>query len=288
MEQVSGILLKWGDIVNKTLNYIKDKLKIMPQIGLILGSGLGVLAEEITNPVFLPYQDIPGFPVSTVEGHAGRLVTGELAGVPVLTMQGRFHYYEGYEMDKVTFPIRVMQGLGIKQLLVTNAAGGINLSFEPGSIMIITDHINLMGTNPLIGSNRDDFGPRFPDMTLAYCPQLQRVVKTVAQDLQITVKEGVYVGVTGPSYETPAEIRYLRAIGADAVGMSTVPEVIIANHGGMSVLGISCITNMAAGVTGQRLNHNEVIETANKVRENLRLLLLGIINNLRQVTNEGL
>jgi len=285
---VSGILLKWGDIVNKTLNYIKDKLKIMPQIGLILGSGLGVLAEEITNPVFLPYQDIPGFPVSTVEGHAGRLVTGELAGVPVLTMQGRFHYYEGYEMDKVTFPIRVMQGLGIKQLLVTNAAGGINLSFEPGSIMIITDHINLMGTNPLIGSNRDDFGPRFPDMTLAYCPQLQRVVKTVAQDLQITVKEGVYVGVTGPSYETPAEIRYLRAIGADAVGMSTVPEVIIANHGGMSVLGISCITNMAAGVTGQRLNHNEVIETANKVRENLRLLLLGIINNLRQVTNEGL
>ncbi|KJS22594.1 MAG: purine nucleoside phosphorylase [Clostridiaceae bacterium BRH_c20a] len=288
MEQVYGILLKWGDLVDKTLNYIKENLKIMPQIGLVLGSGLGVLAEEIKNPVFLPYEDIPGFPVSTVEGHVGRLVIGELAGVPVLTMQGRFHYYEGYEMDKVTFPIRVMQGLGIKQLIVTNAAGGINLSFEPGTIMTITDHINLMGTNPLIGSNLDNFGPRFPDMTLAYCPKLQAVVKTVAQDLRITVREGVYVGVTGPSYETPAEIRYLRAIGADAVGMSTVPEVIIANHGGMSVLGISCITNMAAGVTGQRLNHHEVIETANKVRENLRSLLLGIIKSLRQVTNEDL
>jgi len=264
-----------------TIHYIKDKVKTLPQVGLVLGSGLGVLAEEITDPVILPYEDIPDFPVSTVESHAGRLILGELGGVPVLTMQGRFHYYEGYSMDKVTFPIRVMQSLGIKKLIVTNAAGGINLTFEPGTIMLITDHINLMGTNPLIGENLAQFGPRFPDMTRAYSPELRALVKSVAEDLNIQIKEGIYAAVTGPSYETPAEIRFLRTIGADAVGMSTVPEVIVANHGGMKVLGISCITNMAAGVTGESLSHDEVIETANRVREYLRLLLLGILSKLR-------
>lgn len=267
--------------MKETINYIQDRLTTMPEVGLVLGSGLGVLAEEIIDPVIIPYEDIPGFPVSTVEGHAGRLIIGELSGVPVMTMQGRFHYYEGYDMQKITFPIRVMQGLDIKTLIVTNAAGGINLTFTPGTIMLITDHINLMGTNPLIGPNLAQFGPRFPDMTQAYCPRLRAIAQKVAQELGINLREGVYAGLTGPSYETPAEIKFLWAIGADAVGMSTVPEVIVANHGGMKVLGISCITNMAAGVSGQRLNHDEVIETANKVRDNLRSLLLGILNNLR-------
>lgn len=265
----------------KTIDLIKEKLTIKPQVGLVLGSGLGVLAEEITNPLIIPYEEIPDFPVSTVEGHAGRLVIGELAGVPVMTMQGRFHYYEGYTMKEITFPIRVMQGLGIKNLIVTNAAGGINLTFEPGTIMLITDHINLMGTNPLIGENLSEFGTRFPDMTQAYCPHLRSVAQKVAQNLNINLREGVYAGLTGPSYETPAEIRYLRTIGADAVGMSTVPEVIVANHGGMKVLGISCITNMAAGVSGEKLNHDEVMATAQRVRENFRSLILGILKNMR-------
>ncbi|MDK2822581.1 MAG: purine-nucleoside phosphorylase [Clostridia bacterium] len=263
-----------------TLEYIQKQIKIKPKIGLILGSGLGVLAEEITDPLFLPYKDIPNFPESTVEGHAGQLVIGKLADVPVLTMQGRFHYYEGYNLQKITFPIRVMQGLGIKFLIVTNAAGGINLSFSEGTIMLINDHINLMGTNPLIGKNLAEFGPRFPDMTEAYSSKLISLAKNVAKKLNIEIREGIYAAVTGPSYETPAEIKYLRTIGADAVGMSTVPEVIVANHGSMSVLGISCITNMAAGVTGKKLTHDEVMETAEKVRENLRSLLLGIIKEI--------
>jgi purine-nucleoside phosphorylase len=267
--------------VKKTIDFIKRNLTIKPQVGLVLGSGLGVLAEEITNPLTIPYEDIPDFPVSTVEGHAGQLVIGELAGVPVMTMQGRFHYYEGYTMQEITFPIRVMQGLGIKDLIVTNAAGGINLTFEPGTIMLITDHINLMGTNPLIGKNLSELGTRFPDMTQAYCPHLRSMAQKVAQNLNIKLREGVYAGLTGPSYETPAEIRYLRIIGADAVGMSTVPEVIVANHGGMKVLGISCITNMAAGVSGEKLNHEEVMATAHRVRENLRSLILGILKNMR-------
>jgi purine-nucleoside phosphorylase len=267
--------------VNNSIQYIKEKVKTLPEVGLVLGSGLGVLAEEINNPITIPYEDIPNFPVSTVEGHAGKLVIGELGGVPVITMQGRFHYYEGYSMDKITFPISVMQGLGVRELIVTNAAGGINLTFEPGTIMLITDHINLMGTNPLIGKNLTEFGPRFPDMTQAYSPRLQALAKKAAQNLAINLREGVYAALTGPSYETPAEIKYLRIIGADAVGMSTVPEVIVANHGGMEVLGISCITNMAAGVTGLRLNHQEVIDTAERVRENLRSILLEVLNNLR-------
>lgn len=267
--------------MQKTINFLKEKIKISPQIGLVLGSGLGVLAEEIEEAIDIPYEEIPNFPVSTVEGHAGKLIIGKLSGVPVITMQGRFHYYEGYDMEQITFPIRIMQLLGVKTLVVTNAAGGINTNFAPGTIMLINDHLNLMGTNPLIGKNKADFGSRFPDMTYAYSKKLISLAKDVANSLGIKVEEGVYAGMTGPSYETPAEVRYLRIIGADAVGMSTVPEVIIANHGGMEVLGISCITNMAAGVLDKKLHHDEVIETAEKVKENLRLLLLQIIAKIK-------
>lgn len=266
--------------MKKTIEYLQQKITIKPEIGLILGSGLGVLAEEITDPLYIPYEEIPDFPVSTVEGHAGRLVVGHLAGVPVLTMQGRFHFYEGYDMKTVTFPIRVMQSLGIKKLLVTNAAGGINLDFNEGAIMVIKDHINLMGTNPLMGKNSEEFGPRFPDMTYSYNPQYINLTQKKAEELNIEIKTGVYVGLTGPSYETPAEIKFLRIIGGDAVGMSTVPEVIVARHGGMDVLGISCITNMAAGISGAALNHEEVMETANRVREDFRSLVLATIPHM--------
>lgn len=266
--------------MEKTLKYIKDKINLTPEVGLILGSGLGVLAEEIKEAVEISYEDIPNFPISTVEGHAGKLVIGLLNDVPILTMQGRFHFYEGYSMEQVTFPIRLMQLLGIKILLVTNAAGGVNTSYRPGTIMIIKDHINLMGTNPLIGKNKEQFGPRFPDMSYAYSPKLRAIAKEIAQKLAIELEEGVYAGLTGPSYETPAEINFLRVIGADAVGMSTVPEVIVANHGQMDVLGLSCITNMAAGVLDKKLNHEEVVKTASLVREKLRLLVLNIIKEL--------
>lgn len=266
--------------MEKTIEYLQKKITIQPELGLILGSGLGGLAEEITDPLYIPYEEIPNFPVSTVEGHVGRLVIGKLAGVPVLTMQGRFHYYEGYDMQTVTFPIRVMQSLGIKKLLVTNAAGGINLDYTAGAIMVITDHINLTGTNPLIGKNMEDYGPRFPDMTYSYSPKYVALAQKKAKELNIEVKTGVYVGLTGPSYETPAEIKFLRIIGGDAVGMSTVPEVIVARHGGMDVLGISCITNMAAGISGEALNHEEVMETANRVRGDFRSLVLAIIPDM--------
>lgn len=266
--------------MKKTLEYIKEKLLCKPEVGLILGSGLGTLADEIKNPVIISYSDIPDFPVSTVEGHAGRLVIGEISGVNVLAMQGRFHYYEGYGMEQVTYPVRIMQGLGINKLIVTNAAGGVNLNYKPGTIMLIKDHINLMGTNPLIGPNMEEFGPRFPDMTQGYDKNLLELAKETGEKLHIELEEGVYAAVTGPSYETPAEIRYLRTIGSDAVGMSTVPEVIVANHSGMAVLGISCITNMAAGVTGEKLSHDEVIETADKVRDNLKALIINILKRM--------
>ncbi|SMB95221.1 purine-nucleoside phosphorylase [Desulfonispora thiosulfatigenes DSM 11270] len=264
--------------MEKTIKYLTEKINIKPELGLILGSGLGFLAEEIENPIYIPYNEIPNFPVSTVEGHEGRLVVGMLSGTSVIAMQGRFHYYEGYNMEQVTFPIRVMQLLGVKKLLVTNAAGGINTSYKPGTIMIIKDHINLMGTNPLIGTNKNEFGVRFPDMSYAYNPNFRAIAKDMAKELSIHVEEGVYSGVTGPSYETPAEIKYLRVIGADAVGMSTVPETIVANHGSMEVLGISCITNMAAGVLDKKLDHNEVIATAENVKHDLRKLVLKIIS----------
>lgn len=252
--------------IQNAASYLKEKIPHQPTLGLILGSGLGVLADEIESPVQIDYKDIPDFPVSTVEGHAGQLVFGSLNGVQVAAMKGRFHYYEGYSFDKVTFPVRVMKELGIEKLIVTNAAGGVNESFSPGDLMLISDHINLMGSNPLIGPNDSRLGVRFPDLSEAYSRDLRTAAKGIAEKIQLKVQEGVYVGNTGPTYETPAEIRMIRLMGGDAVGMSTVPEVIVARHAGMKVLGISCISNMAAGILDQPLNHEEVIETTEKVK----------------------
>ncbi|MTI60798.1 MAG: purine-nucleoside phosphorylase [Firmicutes bacterium] len=255
---------------------IKQKLTEKPQIGLILGSGLGKLANEIEEQRVFKYQDIPDFPVSTVPGHAGRLIAGRLEGKAVIAMQGRFHFYEGYTMKQIILPVLVMKLLGIETLIVTNAAGGVNKDFNPGEFMLISDHINMMGTNPLIGQNFEEFGPRFPDMSEAYNKGLLKLARETAEQLGITAREGVYAAVTGPSFETPAEIRFFANNGVDAVGMSTVPEVIAARHMGVNVLGVSCITNMAAGILAQPLSHEEVIETTEKVKENFVSLIKGI------------
>lgn len=260
--------------------YIQPKLTEKPTIGLVLGSGLGVLADEIENPVVIPYHEIPGFTVSTVVGHKGQLVIGSLQGKQVVAMQGRFHYYEGHGLDAVVFPIRVMKQLGVETIIVTNAAGGINESYKPGNLMLIRDHINMTFRNPLIGPNDDTLGPRFPDMSEAYSKSLRAVAKEVAAELGIELQEGVYVGLLGPSYETPAEIRMLRILGGDAVGMSTVPEVIAARHMGMNVLGISCISNMAAGILEQPLSHDEVMETTERVKAQFLSLVNGIVAKL--------
>lgn len=266
--------------IEQAAQFLKEKFPTPPQIGLILGSGLGVLADEIEQAIKIPYSDIPNFPVSTVEGHAGQLVYGQLEGATVVVMQGRFHYYEGYSFDKVTFPVRVMKALGVEQLVVTNAAGGVNESFEPGDLMIISDHINNMGGNPLIGPNDSSLGVRFPDMTEAYSKRLRQLAKDVANEIGLRVREGVYVANTGPAYETPAEIRMIRVMGGDAVGMSTVPEVIVARHAGMEVLGISCISNMAAGILDQPLTHDEVIETTEKVKADFLRFVKAIVRNM--------
>ncbi|MCT2537449.1 purine-nucleoside phosphorylase [Aquibacillus koreensis] len=268
--------------VQEAATFIEKQLDNKPSVGLILGSGLGVLAEEIQNPTTIPYDAIPHFPVSTVEGHKGQLVLGELEGKQVIAMQGRFHFYEGYAMEQVTFPVRVMKQLGVEHLFVTNAAGGINERFQAGDLMLITDHINNMGTNPLIGPNEENIGARFPDMSEAYNKGLINHAKQCANELALKVQEGVYVGNTGPSYETGAEVRMLRTLGGDAVGMSTVPEVIIANHAGLKVLGISCISNMAAGILDQPLSHDEVMETTEKVREDFLRFVKKIIQTLPQ------
>ncbi|HET7616648.1 MAG TPA: purine-nucleoside phosphorylase, partial [Bacillales bacterium] len=227
---------------------LRAKVRELPQVGLILGSGLGVLADEIKNPVTVSYRDLPGFPVSTVSGHKGQLVFGKLEGVAVVAMQGRFHFYEGYSLKEVTFPVRVMKKLGIETMIVTNAAGGVNESFHPGDLMIIGDHINWLSANPLIGANDEELGVRFPDMSEPYSSKLRMIAKQAADEIGVPVREGVYLATSGPSYETPAEIRMMRKLGADAVGMSTVPEVISARHAGIEVLGISCIANAAAGI----------------------------------------
>lgn len=260
--------------------YIQKRAAQSPKIGLVLGSGLGVLAEQMTRAVKIPYGDIPSFPISTVPGHAGQLVLGKLGGNDVVTMQGRFHYYEGYALSEVTFPVRVMHELGVETVIVTNAAGGINESFESGDLMLIRDHINFTFRNPLIGRNQPEWGPRFPDMSEAYDRSLRKLAREVASEQGIRLQEGVYAGVTGPSYETPAEIRMLRTLGGDAVGMSTVPEVIVARHMGMRVLGISCITNMAAGVLDQPLSHEEVMETAERVRGTFMTLVTEIVGKI--------
>lgn len=246
-------------------------------IAVILGSGLGGYAEALEDAKFLDYKDIPGFPVSTAPGHAGRWCAGRLHGKRVYMMQGRFHCYEGYDLRDVTMPIRVMKRLGVQTLIVTNAAGGVNTGFAPGDLMLLTDFINLSGKNPLTGPNLDEFGPRFPDMSHAYDVRLMQLAQDVAAKLGIALQKGVYCWMNGPCYESPAEIRMARAIGGDAVGMSTVPETIVARHCGMDVLGLSCITNMAAGILNQPLSHQEVMETSEKVKDTFRALVDGVI-----------
>ena len=244
-----------------------------PKLGVILGSGLGAFADSLERAVSVDYRELPDFPTSSVSGHAGRLVLGYRGAVPIVAMQGRVHFYEGYSAQQVAFPARVLCRLGISHLTVTNAAGGINLGFQVGDLMAITDHLNLAGYNPLVGANVEALGPRFPDMTHAYDPAALAVLKQVAADEQIGLREGVYVSLSGPTYETPAEIRMLRTLGGDAVGMSTVPEVIVAAHMGVKVTGISCITNLAAGISSQKLSHAEVSEVADRVKHTFTRLL---------------
>ncbi|MDF2722099.1 MAG: punA [Paenibacillus sp.] len=266
--------------IAEAVQFIQDEIPYMPEVGLILGSGLGVLAQAMEDVTVIHYEEIPHFPVSTVEGHAGQLLVGTIGGKKAVMMNGRFHMYEGYEVASVTFPVRVMKELGVKSLLVTNAAGGVNTSYTPGQLMLIRDHINFMFRNPLIGRNEPKLGVRFPDMSEAYSAKLRAVALQAAERVGVTLVEGVYAGVLGPSFETPAEIRMLRTIGADAVGMSTVPEVIVARHAGIEVLGISCITNMASGILDQPLTHAEVIETADRVKDRFVELVSAIIPNL--------
>ena len=254
------------------------------RLAIVLGSGLGGFAEEFTDAVTIPYRDIPGFVSSTAQGHAGSLVAGKIEGVPVLAMQGRVHYYEGYSLEQVTFPIRTFRLLGVDTLVLTNAAGGIDVQLSQGALMVISDHLNLMGVNPLRGPNDERFGPRFPDLTEVYARELQELVVEESKALGITVRRGVYGALAGPSYETPAEIHMLRAVGADAVGMSTVPEAIVARHMGLKVLGISCITNMAAGISESPINHDEVMETGQRVRETFTRLLRGVIAKVPRAT----
>ncbi|MGG4142921.1 purine-nucleoside phosphorylase [Paenibacillus algorifonticola] len=263
--------------IKEAASYIAGRTDLNPEVGLIMGSGLGVLGDHLENPVTIAYHDIPHFPVSTVEGHAGELLIGTLSGRPVLLMRGRFHMYEGYGPELTAFPVRVMKALGVSTLLVTNAAGGVNLAFESGNLMLISDHLNMTGKNPLIGPNDNELGVRFPDMSEAYSKRLRGIARELAASQGLALAEGVYAGLLGPTYETPAEIRMLRVLGADAVGMSTVAEVITARHAGIEVLGISCITNMAAGILDQPLNHEEVMETAERVKSQFLDLVKGLV-----------
>ncbi len=266
--------------INETADYISNKTALKPEIGIILGSGLGSLADEMKDATRIEYKEIPNFPVSTVKGHEGKLVIGKLEGKNIVAMQGRFHYYEGYPLEEVTFPVRVMKALGIKYLLVTNAAGGANKDFVAGDLMIIDDHINFAFDNPLIGKNYDELGARFPDMSNAYDEELKNIASEAGKKLGISLQRGNYMWMTGPNYETPAEVRMAALLGADAVGMSTVPEVIVAVHSGLKVLGLSCITNMAAGILEQPLNHAEVIETSARVKNTFIELVREIIKSI--------
>lgn len=263
--------------INEASNYIKNHAALKPTIGLILGSGLGELADKIENPIKIKYSSIPHFPVSTVEGHAGQLVIGNLEGKKVVAMQGRFHYYEGYSMEQVTFPVRVMKALGVKNLIVTNACGGLNPDFHAGLLMFITDHINFTGDNPLIGYNHNELGPRFPDMSAAYDKNLIKLGKEIANNNNIETVEGIYTAVSGPNYVSKAELRLIRNWGSDTIGMSTVPEVIVANHMGLKILGISCITDMAIPDSLESVSHEQVMEMANKVKPDFITLVKGIV-----------
>ena len=272
-------------IIIKATNYIhrvlfENNYRGQPKIAIILGSGLGPLTSQVQIDVQIPYKSIPHFPISTAPGHIGRLIFGKLEGKDVILLDGRFHFYEGYDGQDIAVVLRTLKVLGITYLLQTNAAGGINKDFKAGDFMLITDHINLSGTNPLIGKNNSDFGPRFPDMSECYDPVLQQNARKAAQELGIDLKEGVYIWFMGPSYETPAEIRMARVLGADAVGMSTVPETILAVHAGLKVLAISVISNMAAGVTDEKLDENEVLVTANARRHLFAELMLRIISKI--------
>lgn len=257
--------------------FIQKKTKLRPKIALVLGSGLGAFADEFSAATRIPYARIPHFPRSTAIGHAGQLVIGKVDGIEVAGMQGRVHLYEGYSAQEVAFPIRVFSRLGVKAVILTNAAGGIKKDFTQGRLVVISDHMNLQGANPLSGPNAEKFGPRFPDMTNAYDKNFRELTLAAGRRLGIDLVEGVYAAFAGPSYETPAEIRYLRSIGADLVGMSTVPEVIAARHSGIRALGISCVTNAAAGVLDQPLDHNEVLETAERVKSQFIGLLRAVI-----------
>jgi purine-nucleoside phosphorylase len=259
---------------------IRSRYNEEVRVGLVLGSGLGAFADELEESVEIPYEEIKGFARSTVEGHAGRLVLGKIEGVRTAVMQGRFHYYEGYEFEEVVFPIRTLALLGVKSLVLTNAAGGINVAFDQGALMVISDHLNLMGVNPLRGPHDNRFGERFPDMSEVYTRDYQEIAVAEGQAMGLELRRGIYAALSGPSYETPAEIRMMRILGADAVGMSTVPEAIVARQMGIKVLGISCITNMAAGVVGDPINHQEVMETGERVRDTFKDLLRRIIPRL--------
>jgi len=261
---------------------IRARTTVEPRIAIVLGSGLGGFADDFEEAVGIPYEDIPGFKRSTAQGHAGRLVVGKIDSVPLLAMQGRVHYYEGYSLEEVTFPVRTFKLLGIKTLILTNAAGGINVELQQGALMVLSDHLNLMGENPLRGPNDERFGPRFPDMSAVYSPELQELVVEEAKEIGVEVRRGIYGALAGPSYETPAEIVLLRNLGADAVGMSTVPEAIVARHMGLEVLGISCITNMAAGISDEPINHEEVMATGDRVRETFTELLRRVVGGINR------
>lgn len=263
--------------LEEAVGWLRERTSLSPRVGVVLGSGLGGFASRLTDRLEIPYETIPHWPVSTAEGHAGRLVLGRLGELPVAVMAGRVHLYEGYRPDQVVFGVRVLGRLGARALVLTNAAGGINPAFQRGLLVLISDHINLQGANPLVGPNEESLGPRFPDMTEAYSVRLRQIARETAAELGIPVAEGVYAAMLGPSYETPAEIRFLRIIGADLVGMSTVPEVIAARHMGLSVLAISCVTNMAAGLAPGPLSHREVLETGEMVRDRLSRLLEALL-----------
>ena len=267
--------------IKKTAAFVRTRTEdFAPEVGIILGTGLGDFADKIDARFIIEYKDVPGFPVSTVEGHKGRMIFGEIEGRRVVAMQGRFHYYEGFTMRQVTYPMYVLKRLGVQTLLLTNACGGIDRTLQPGDLMLLTDHINMLGANSLIGENDERFGPRFPDMTEVYSLRLRDLAKAAARELDIPCKEGVYAIFPGPCYETAAEIRAYRALGADAIGMSTVPEAIAANYLGLEVLGIACITNMATGIAEKKHSHQEVLAAANRSSHHLRQLVESVIARL--------
>lgn len=268
------------DRANEAAAFLRERIGEVPAVAVVLGSGLGAFADRLEEPTVLDYGEIPHWPASRVEGHPGRFAAGRVGAARVAALAGRVHYYEGHDLATVTFGVRVLGRLGVRCLVLTNAAGGVNPALSPGTLMAIDDHLNLFGTNPLIGANDDRFGPRFPDMTEVYSARLRALADAVAREIGIRLAHGVYAGLPGPSYETPAEIRALRTLGADAVGMSTVPEAIVARHMGLEVLGLSCITNMAAGMLPRPLDHREVMETAARIRESFAALLEGILRRL--------